>query len=132
MPQAIAHDTGDHVARQHGTEGVTALELATDRPDQARAPARQLPRSGPEPCYQRRAVAWNRVHVAGVGQPPDRAKPDAQRARGGVAVSKRGAHVADARAGIDRDKVNAGYLGLPVDAQQERPLPRMLDRRAHV
>ena len=75
-------------------EDVAALGFPVDRPGQPGAgpvPERGL---GPEPGHQRGAVASHRVQVAEVGQPLDRAQPDAQGAAGGVAVAQRRARVA--------------------------------------
>ena len=82
VTEAVAQDAGQRPVRLRHGEDVTALGFTADRPDQPGAAVRIRTGLRPEPGHEHGAMAGNRVQITEVGQPADRAKPDAKRAAG--------------------------------------------------
>ena len=122
VTEPVTKDGRPDVARLDRPVDVAAFDLAGDGPDQAGPAGLGRAGCGPESRGQRRPVARHGVKVAVVGQAPDRTQADAQRPRGGVAVSQGRAHVRKTRSRIDGDQLDPWLLRVPVDGEQQASL----------
>ena len=126
MAESVTEHAGHAGFGLRRAEDVAALGLAGDRPDQAGVAGLVLARRGPEPGHQRRAMARHRVQVAEVGEPVDRAEPDAEGAAGGMAIAQCGAGVTETGSGVDGHQLDTRPVAIPGDTQQHGPLAGML------